>query len=101
MENLNNTEPPPPLHALPSHVILLVDWARHPAGRVLAADVDLIGQLDIEGVKYRAATEFERSLGGFVDQPATRNLLSAACSSPLACDNGCRLVPRWARRQPP
>jgi hypothetical protein len=37
-----------------------------PAGRVLAAEADLVGRVD-EGVKYRAATEFERRLGGFVD----------------------------------
>jgi hypothetical protein len=53
--------------ALPSHVILLAEWGRHPAGRVLAADADLVGQLDVEGVKYRAATELERRIGGFVD----------------------------------
>lgn len=53
--------------ALPSHVILLVEWGRHPAGRVLAADADLLGRLDVEGVKYRAATELERRIGGFVD----------------------------------
>jgi hypothetical protein len=52
---------------LPSHVILLAEWEAHPAGRVLPADVDLIGQLDVEGVKYRTATEFERRIGGFVD----------------------------------
>jgi hypothetical protein len=52
--------------SLPSHVVLLVDWGRHPAGRVLAADADLVGHLDVEGVKYRAATEFGRRLGGFV-----------------------------------
>ena len=67
MENPNETEQAPPLRALPSHVILLVDWARYPAGRVLAADADLVGQLEIEGAKYRAATEFERRIGGFVD----------------------------------
>jgi hypothetical protein len=53
--------------ALPSHVILLAEWGRHPAGRVIAADTDLIGQLDVEGIKYRPATEFERRIGGFVD----------------------------------
>jgi hypothetical protein len=51
---------------LPSHVILLAEWGAHPAGRVLAADADLVGQFDVEGVKYRPATEFERRLGGFV-----------------------------------
>lgn len=53
--------------ALPSHVVLVAEWGAHPAGRVLAADADLVGQLDVEGVKYRAATEFECRLGGFVD----------------------------------
>ena len=36
-------------------------------GRVLAADHDLVGTLDIEGVKYREATEFERRIAGFVN----------------------------------
>ena len=52
---------------LPSHVFLLEEWAGHPSGRVLAADHDLIGKLDVEGVKYREATEFERCIGGFVN----------------------------------
>jgi hypothetical protein len=34
---------------------------------VLPADVDLIGQLDVEGAKYRPATEFERRIGGFIE----------------------------------
>jgi hypothetical protein len=42
--------------ALPSHVFLLEGWAGHPSGCVLAADLDLIGALDVEGVKYREAT---------------------------------------------
>jgi len=54
-------------HALPSHIILLAEWAGHPAGRVFRGDPDLIGKLDIEGVKYREATTFERRIGGFVD----------------------------------
>jgi hypothetical protein len=54
-------------HALPSHIILLVEWAAHPSGRVLAADADLLGQLDVEGVKYREATDFERRIAGFID----------------------------------
>lgn len=48
--------------ALPSHVILLDDYARHFAGKVLAADADLISALDVGGVKYRAATPHEISL---------------------------------------
>jgi hypothetical protein len=52
---------------LPSHVILLAEWGAYPAGRVLPADVDLIGQLDVEGAKYRPATEFERRIGGFIE----------------------------------
>jgi hypothetical protein len=52
---------------LSSHVILLEEWAGHPSGRVLAADHDLVGKLDIEGVKYREATVFERRIAGFVD----------------------------------
>ncbi len=55
------TRPPP------SHIILLAEWAGHPAGRVLRGDADLIGKLDSAGVRYRAATEFERRIGGFVD----------------------------------
>jgi hypothetical protein len=53
--------------ALPSHVFLLEGWAGHPSGRVLAADADLIGTFDVEGVKYREATAFERCIGGFVN----------------------------------
>ena len=34
-------------HDLPSHVFLLEEWAGHPSGRVLAADADLVGQLEI------------------------------------------------------
>jgi hypothetical protein len=67
MDNRDNTELAPPRRALPSHVILLADWGSHPASRVLPADVDLIGQLDVEGVKYRPATEFERHIGGFIE----------------------------------
>ena len=52
---------------LPSHVFLLEEWAGHPSGRVLAADHDLVGKLDIEGVKYREATVFERRIAGFID----------------------------------
>ena len=52
---------------LPSHVFLLEEWAGHPAGRVLAADHDLVGKLDVEGVKYREATSFERRIAGFID----------------------------------
>ena len=52
---------------LPSHIILLAEWAGHPAGRVFRGDPDLIGALDLEGVKYREATTFERRIGGFVD----------------------------------
>jgi hypothetical protein len=51
--------------ALPSHIKLLADWGGHLAGRVLAADADLIAQLDTEHAKYRAATAQERSLAGF------------------------------------
>jgi hypothetical protein len=60
-------KPAQPPRALPSHIILLAEWGSHPAGRVLAADADLIGRLDVEGVKYRSATEFERRIGGFVE----------------------------------
>jgi hypothetical protein len=49
---------------LPSHVLLLDDWGRHRAGVVLAADIDLIGVLDVEKVRYRAATPHERALAG-------------------------------------
>ena len=52
---------------LPSHVFLLEEWAGHPAGRVLAADHDLLGKLDVEGVKYREATRFEQRIAGFID----------------------------------
>ena len=52
---------------LPSHVFLLEEWAGHPCGRVLAADHDLVGKLDVEGVKYREATSFERHVAGFID----------------------------------
>jgi hypothetical protein len=54
-------------HDLPSHVFLLEEWAGHPSGRVLAADADLVGKLDVEGVKYREATGFERRIAGFID----------------------------------
>ena len=53
---------PPP--SRPSHIILLDDWGRHVAGRVLAADADMLGALDVEGVKYRAATAKECRLAG-------------------------------------
>lgn len=52
---------------LPSHVFLLEEWAGHPAGRVLAADHDLLGKLDVEGAKYREASGFERRIAGFID----------------------------------
>jgi hypothetical protein len=52
---------------LPSHVFLLQEWGAHPSGRVLAADADLIGALDVEGVQYREATDFECRIGGFVN----------------------------------
>jgi hypothetical protein len=52
---------------LPSHVFLLEDWAGHPSGRMLAADHDLVGKLDVEGVSYREATIFERRIAGFID----------------------------------
>jgi hypothetical protein len=52
---------------LPSHIILLADWAGHPAGRVFRGDPDLIGKLDIAGARFREATTFERRIGGFVD----------------------------------
>jgi hypothetical protein len=54
-------------HSLPSYIILLAEWAGHPAGRVFHGDPDLIGKLDIEGARYREATDFERRIGGFVD----------------------------------
>jgi hypothetical protein len=65
--NYEVAERPSKHSGLSSHVVLLAEWGAHPAGRLLAADADLVGQLDVEGVKYRAATEFERRLGGFVD----------------------------------
>jgi hypothetical protein len=43
----------------------LAEWGAHPAGRVLAANADLVGQLDVEGVKYRHRVP--RRIGGFVD----------------------------------
>jgi hypothetical protein len=52
---------------VPSHVFLLEEWAGHPSGRVLAADHDLVGKLDVEGVKYREATSFERHVAGFIE----------------------------------
>jgi hypothetical protein len=62
----SDAEQDTPRH-LPSHVIFLEEWAGHPSGRVLAADHDLVGKLDIEGVKYREATVFERRIAGFID----------------------------------
>ena len=59
--------PPSPPAALPTHVKLLAPWGRHCPDKVLKADPDLIGALDVEGVKYREATTFERRIGGFVD----------------------------------
>lgn len=64
--NLSDADADTP-RQLPSHVIVLEEWAGHPSGRVLAADHDLVGTLDIEGVKYREATEFERRIAGFVN----------------------------------
>lgn len=52
---------------LPSHVFLLADWGSHHAGKVLAADADLMAALDLESVSHRPATEFERRIAGFVD----------------------------------
>jgi hypothetical protein len=48
----------------PSHILLLDDWGRHRAGTVLIADTDLIGALDVEHVRFRAATPHERALAG-------------------------------------
>jgi hypothetical protein len=53
--------------AAPSHILLLDAWKYWPAGKVLAADHDLLAQLDAEQVKYRAATQRERDLAGVAD----------------------------------
>lgn len=50
-----------------AYVILLDDWRDHKAGKVLAADPDLLSAAEVEGAKHRVATDFERRLGGFVD----------------------------------
>jgi len=52
---------------LSTHIILLAEWAGHPAGRVFRGDPDLVRKLDAEGVRYRAATEFERRIAGFIE----------------------------------
>lgn len=52
--------------AIPRFVILLQDWGDKIAGRVLAADHDLVATLDAEGAKWRVATDVERRLAGFV-----------------------------------
>jgi len=62
------SEKPKPVPAaprvMPSHVVLLDDWGRHRAGTVVAGDADLIGVLDVEHVRFRAATPHERALAG-------------------------------------
>jgi hypothetical protein len=54
-----------PADAAPSHVICLSDGAGFLAGKVLAADAELLAALEKGDVSYRAATPRERSLGGF------------------------------------
>lgn len=53
--------------ALPPFIVLLDERGELHAGHVMAADADLLSALDAEGCKYRAASDFERRLGGFVD----------------------------------
>lgn len=53
--------------ALPLHIILLAGYSEYQAGKVLAANAELVATLDAEGVTYRAATDFERRIGGFPD----------------------------------
>ena len=50
--------------AIPGHVILLEDWGAFLAGRVLAVDEDRYAQLELEGAKFRPASEREVSLAG-------------------------------------
>lgn len=52
-----------PARVLPSHLILLGPWKLHPAGRVFPAVPDLVNALDKDGVGWREATAFERSVG--------------------------------------
>lgn len=52
--------------ALPEFIFLLDDWGSRLAGSVLRGDHDLVAALDVEGVKYRAATETERGLAAIV-----------------------------------
>lgn len=66
MTKRHDAAPPAPANesALPTHIVLEADWAGHLAGRVLAADADLISALDVERAPYRPATERERALAG-------------------------------------
>jgi hypothetical protein len=56
--------------ALPTHIVLEADWGGHLAGRVLAADADLISALDLERTPYRPASQRERALAGCLQPPA-------------------------------
>lgn len=49
-----------------SFIKLESDWGGRLAGTVLRADADLIGMLEVEGVKYRLATNIERGLAGLL-----------------------------------
>lgn len=49
---------------LPAYVLLLDDYGQHLAGKVLAADADLISALETGGTKYRAASPREISIAG-------------------------------------
>jgi hypothetical protein len=53
---------------LPRHIILLADWGKQLAGKVLAADADLIAALDAAQAQYRPATAIERSIAGFIQE---------------------------------
>lgn len=69
MTNANDSAAPtipvsPAKPALPSHVILLEDWGSYLAGRVLAVDAERYSHLEVEGAKFRAATEREVSIAG-------------------------------------
>lgn len=51
----------------PRFIILLDDWGEKIAGRVLQADADTLSALDVESVSWRAATDLERRIAGFID----------------------------------
>jgi hypothetical protein len=65
--DLTTTPGPRPSAQATDYIFLLEDWRDFRAGKVLKPDADLIGMIDKDGVKYRAATDFERRLGGFPD----------------------------------